>query len=119
MITIENNGADIVATNYWGTEHAARGLCYLSGNAGHWRLLVPRVVEHALSEMRAGKSVIIESSTVQEDSCDVVFDDRTAAPFSLSVDRRQIDRSMTSRSCQLTVWTEAGKVLTFPCEIRV
>jgi len=29
MITIDNEGADIKSTNYWATENASVGLCYL------------------------------------------------------------------------------------------
>lgn len=43
MITVQNDGPDIASTNYWESAHAARGLCYLSGNAGALRLLAPTV----------------------------------------------------------------------------
>jgi len=62
MISIGNEGDDIKSTNYWATEHMSVGLCYLSGNAGTWRLLVPEACEGALREMRTGKSATIEPS---------------------------------------------------------
>jgi len=43
ITTIENDGPDIVTTNYWTTEHEQRGLFYVSINAGTCRLLVPAV----------------------------------------------------------------------------
>lgn len=54
MIHIENQGAEIASTNYWDTPHAQRGFCYLSGNAGVWRLLVPEAQAALLAEMRTG-----------------------------------------------------------------
>jgi hypothetical protein len=33
MFTFENNGPEIVSTNYWLSEHAQRGYVYLSINA--------------------------------------------------------------------------------------
>ena len=53
---IRNAGADIAETDYWHTEHASVGLCYLSGNAGVWRLLVPEAAEGSLAEMRTSAS---------------------------------------------------------------
>ena len=43
LITIENNGPGILSTNYWGTPHAEKGYCYLSINAGAFRLLGPQL----------------------------------------------------------------------------
>ncbi len=61
VIEIQNKEAEIAFTNYWQIEHAARGLRYLSGNAGTWRLLVPSATESYLSEIRTGRSFTIES----------------------------------------------------------
>ena len=40
------------------TPHAARGLVYLSGNAGAWRLLVPPAAAAMLPEMQPGRAVL-------------------------------------------------------------
>ncbi len=63
--------------NFALTDHAAEGLCYLTGNAGVWRLLVPDAVAVSmLAEMRTGKIVRIEASVQAPDTCvDIVFDD--------------------------------------------
>lgn len=118
MITIENNGPDIRATNYWYTRQAAAGLCYLSGNAGAWRLLVPEVTEDMLSEMRTGQRATIEPSIQAAGCWDVVFEDGTDSPFALAIDRRQLDRAMDPGRCRLTVWTRRGKVLDLDCDVR-
>ena len=120
MFKIGNDGAAIASTDYWQTDHAAQGLCYLSGNAGHWRLLVPDMAETMLIDMRTGRSVTIEPSLHAPGQCwDVVFEDGTDSPFSVAVDKRQVDRTMQPGKARLTVWTRlVGKVLDLPCTVR-
>lgn len=117
---IANDGESIAATDYWDSEHANAGLCYLSGNAGVWRLLVPEAAELALPEMRTGRSAAIEDSLHEPGRCwDVVFDDGTSSPFSIAIDKRQVDRAMQPGATRLAVWTQRGKVLELPCVVRV
>lgn len=119
MITIRNAGADIIETDYWLTDHAAAGLCYLSGNAGVWRLLVPDMAESMLPEMRTGTSVTIEASMHDPRCWDIVFEDGTDAPFSLAIDKKQVDRKLENKPGRLTVWTRlGGRVLDLACEVR-
>lgn len=118
MILIDNNGRDIASTNFWQSEHALRGLCYLSGNDGAWRLLVPAASQYMLDEMRTGERAIIEPSIRNPACWDIVFDDGSDAPFSLSLDKRMVDRSMSPGDCVLTVWTADGKVLETTCLVR-
>lgn len=120
MITIGNKGPDIASTNYWESDHAAQGLCYLSGNAGTLRLLVPDMAESMLPEMKTGRSASIEPSVHKPGQCwDVVFEDGTDFPFSIAIDKRQVDRVLKPGDCRLAVWTRlGGKVLELPCAIR-
>ena len=85
MIEIANQGALIASTNYWQTEHANAGLCYLSGNAGAWRLLVPEAAQGLLAEMRTGLTASIEPSLHLTGNWDVVFEDGSDSPFSVSL----------------------------------
>jgi len=117
VLKIGNRGPEIEHTNYWESEHADGGLCYLSANAGTWRLLVPRSSEYMLAEMQTGTSVHIEPSIQAAQCWDVVFNDGSDAPFALAVDLRQIDRALDPGLCRLTVWTEAGQQLDFACEV--
>lgn len=39
-------------------------------------------------------------------------------PFSLAIDRRQIDRAMSPGLSLLTVWPGRGKVLDLECSVR-
>ena len=50
---------------------------------------------------------------------DIVFDDGTAMPFSIAIDKRQLDRTLTAGRGVLTVWVPTGKTLELPIEICV
>ena len=118
LVHIVNRGPDIETTNYWDTEHAHGGLCYLSGNAGVLRFLVPPGAEILLTEMRTGHSATIETSMHRVGLVDVVFEDGTETPFSVAIDPRQIERALTPGHCTLTVWISRGKILTLPCQVK-
>lgn len=119
MFLISNNGSELTSTNYWDSEHGRAGLCYLSGNAGAWRLLVPDALEHAIPEMLTGRSVTIEASIVERQAWDIVFEDGSQSPFALTLDRRMSDRRMKAGRCRISVWTRHGKAMELPCRIRV
>lgn len=119
LIEIANAGPAIRSTNYWQTAHARRGYCYLSGNAGTLRLLVPPATEHALPEMRTAKHVTIRSSTQR--LLDIVFDDGSDAPFVLTIDREMVDRLVrpVGRTVPFAVWTSAGLQIELLAEVRL
>lgn len=118
MITIDNDGPDIVHTNYWALPHAARGLIYVTANAGTLRVLVPPPAEYMLDEMRTGDRATVEPSVHDARCVDLVFDDGSDTPFSVAVDRQQFDRALTDGQCRLAVWTQAGKQLDLDCSIK-
>lgn len=118
MITIENDGQRLVKTNYWTLPHAERGFLYLSVNAGALRLLVPAGATHMLAEMRTGKSVTLEPSIREPQCIDIVFEDGTDAPFSVSLDRRQCDRALNSGPCRFMVYTPAGLQLDLQATVQ-
>lgn len=61
ILQLTNHGPLVVSSNYWDTEHAARGLLYLSINAGAFRLLVPHSARQAISDMRPGARHVVVS----------------------------------------------------------
>ena len=106
MITIRNEGQVIVSTSYWSTEHARRGLLYLSINAGACRLLVPAVVTlQLLSDLPPvgtpcdlARAVLSGRATYQ-----LAWDDGAPDPYVVEIDQRQCDR--------LLLRSENGRVL--------
>ena len=119
MITIGNNGQELAETNYWDSEHASAGFCYLSANAGALRLLVPEAAEGLLAEMRTGKRVLLEPSISSPGCIDIVFDDGTDEPFALAIDRQQIDRALTpATNVRFVIWTQRGPQAEFVAVIK-
>ena len=117
VFLIGNAGSEIVETNYWETERAAKGLCFVSGNAGVLRLLIPPLSEYFLVEISTGRSVTIEKSIAVRGNIDVVFEDGSPAPFFLSMSRRQFDRALKPGKSPIAVWTRLGKQLELSCSI--
>lgn len=123
LITIGNNGQKIVKTNYWQTKHAEKGFVYLSWNAGAGRLLVPKNQEHILDEMKTGVYVIVSRGKWNErDALELLFEDNTDAPYSISIVSDQTDRLLPETDqgggFVIAVWTENGKQLELPAKYR-
>lgn len=67
-----NDASRIVDTNYWDLPIAKTGLCYLSGFAGDWRLLLPSVHQQAVQEFSFVKRALIELSNRISGHIDIV-----------------------------------------------
>ena len=119
FIIIGNNGPELKSTNYWDSDLGRSGLCFLSGNGGSLRLLVPELAEAMLTEMRTGRSVTIEKSIVHHQAWDIIFEDGTPAPFALTLDKRMTDRAMHAGRCLMSIWTRRGKVMELPCRVSL
>lgn len=128
MIKIINDGQKLVSTNYWATEHCARGFAYLTINAGAARLLLPPALHPALADMRSAREVIISRGPLQppagrgQDGLELMFEDDSDAPFSLHMLMAQCDRALPANNqgggFDLVVYTEAGEQLRLPARYR-
>lgn len=94
MIEIVNDGSRIVSTTYWQTEHARRGMLYLSVNAGAFRLLVPSAIAAEAPEMcRGARYVLVTRGLYQgRDAIELLFEDGSDSPYAVHIDARQVDR---------------------------
>ena len=96
LLTIENNGAEIAATNYFESEYAIAGKVYLSVNAGVFRLLLPDNQIHMLEEISTGKEVVISigkwPEAAKQIAFELMFDDHSDSPFCLHFGSEQVDR---------------------------
>lgn len=99
VIYVKNDGPIIIDTNYWQTELAQRGLVFVSVNAGAFRLLMPQVMEAAIEEMKTADYVIITRGTwyppgsyPRQNAFELLFEDYSAAPYSIHVSMEQVDR---------------------------
>lgn len=132
MIEIENNGPEIIRTNYWQSEYSSRGLFYLSINAGAFRLLVPDSWVQETGEWMTAKEIIISRGPWPEkgklDALEILFEDYSESPYVVHLASEQIDRLPldTDRDrkdqpprWKFSVWTQKGKILEFPCRYRI
>ncbi|NBU84156.1 MAG: hypothetical protein EBS21_06065 [Sphingomonadaceae bacterium] len=99
LLTIENHGPLITASNYWTHEIAARGLLYLSINAGAARLMVPDSQRSAISDMRPGARHIVVSMLPVDQwqpgayCVEWMVEDGSDSPWSCHLSPGQIDRA--------------------------
>lgn len=124
---IENSGRSIASTDYWQSEAARAGYCYLSWNAGAARLLVPDACKHFLPEMRAAKYVIVSRGPWRDqggrDALELLFEDDSDSPFCLHLVAEQTDRLLPEDNqgggFVVTAWTREGEEFSLPGRYRV
>lgn len=109
MLTIENDGPDITAANFWETEQGRQGAFHLSINAGAFRLLVPDQHKNVIAEFKTAKDVILTRGpwpdSGQENAMELLFDDGSDDPYSIHLGQAQVDRWPLAE--------DAGRTLTF------
>jgi hypothetical protein len=125
LITIENNGPEIVSSNYWTSEYSAKGYVYLSINASAFRLLIPDNMK--IDGTLLAKEVIVSRGTWPDqgraDALELLFEDYSDSPFCLHIGTEQVDRMPAdtdrNKSFIFSVWTFAGKILEVPARYRI
>ncbi len=131
MITIQNDGPELVETNYWESEYARNGYVYLTINAGCFRLLVPDGKGIPVEDLKTGQVVLVTRGPWPEmgrhDALELLFEDYSDNPFCLHIVPEQVDRmpldSDRDRPGQPPKWTFAvytrgGKVHEAPARYR-
>jgi len=110
MLEIHNDEGDIVDTNYWDSEWAKRGLFYLSGNAGTFRLLVPPNFRSSINRMRRGaKHVVVSAGLMDGCKCiEWLFEDDSDNRIGIVIEDRAFDRRFsqddTRKEWKASVW---------------
>ena len=96
LISVHNDGPDIVETDYWATPNAAQGYFYLSINAGAFRLLVPEAHTAALRDWASAREVIISRGPWREggkgDAIEILIEDGSDSPYVIHMGTDQTDR---------------------------
>lgn len=132
LLKIENNGPELVDTNYWITEHAEKGFVYLSANAGCFRLLVPESSGISIPDMQNGAQYVILSRGPWTqhgnlDALEILFEDHSDNPLAIHILRDQadllptdteIDQHGQSQRWTIAVYTKNGKQLELPVRYR-
>lgn len=118
LVWFRNEASRIVETNYWNLRMAKSGICYLSGNAGNWRLLLPSIHREAVHEFSLVKRALIEPSINIAGHMDIVAIDGTTNPYCISIDKTMIDRPLVRKRGRLLVYTEQGLICNVPLKVR-
>ena len=123
LLEIQNNGQELVATNFWNSEIAKHGRFYLSFNAGALRVLLPDSTSHWLSEMRTAKTVdLCRYESIAGPVYDVIFDDGSSRPFSITTtvngSDRLLPRSEHNKRITISVWTKGADGMP-SCRLRL
>lgn len=116
FITIGNKEQAIISTNYWESEYAEKGLFFLSWNAGAARLLIPDSQKMCLREMKHAREVVISRGPWEahgnRDSLEIMWEDDSDNPFTLTILQQQSDRIVPVTDCEkpfaITAWTRKG-----------
>lgn len=122
LLVFENDGGEIIDTNYFDSLMGRAGMFYLSANAGVVRLLIPDNQVHVPAEMNTGELCVLTSGIYGgQSSVEVMFDDGTNTPFVLYLSADQSDFRVGSGRARntLTAWTRSGKVGAWPLHQRV
>ena len=95
-ITVENDGPQLVRTNYWDTPMASLGAFYVSVNANAIRLLVPKEHEHFIADMHTAHEVVATRgdwpAAKRKDALELMWEDGSDDPFAIHLSREQLDR---------------------------
>lgn len=130
VITIENHGPLITASNYWQSEYAAAGKLYVSCSAGAIRILVPPSARSMIEECRSSRHVILSRGPWPQaglsEAVELLFEDGTDSPFSLHLSPSSFDglpaEPEPGREWVVTLWTlkkgRPHKGLERPCRWR-
>lgn len=95
LLRLDNDGPRVRATNYWATQHAARGYCYLSINDGALRLLFPPAIARYLPDLAQARCAAVQIiGAPRVGVIHVVWEHDTGVPPYLTLDARQCDRAL-------------------------
>lgn len=127
MLHIINDGPAIRNTNFWDSEHARRGLFFLSWNAGSGRLMVPDSQRNMLKEMKTAEYLILSRGPWpmggKSEAYELLFEDHSDCPFSINIGHEQTDRlipkSEAGREFNFSIWTRDGLYLELKGRYRV
>ena len=126
MLTISNNPGDahVAETNFWASEYNARGLCYLSRHSKGLRLFVPTAhVSAWLPEIKTATYATLEppARTGYVNNIDVVFNDGTSCPFSISLDKnKQLDFKVLKENTKIIIYVgNLNDYIEMPCKIEL
>jgi hypothetical protein len=123
-LVIENNGQEILSSNFWDSDKSS---FFLSVNAGAARLLIPDSRIDEIQKMMTGRLVIISRGPcwprADKDAIEIMFDNGSNTPYSIQLMAEQTDdlipNSMHGNSLAFSAWGKnAVKIFERPAKFR-
>jgi len=116
FIIVQNNGKEVISSNYWESDLARAGKYYLSTNARSFRLLLPDSLRGFVDEMKTGRTIVVTvgpwpSLGVMSPCFEILFDDGSNSPFCLHMNVESTDGI-------LPIAEDAGMTATFSVWVR-
>jgi hypothetical protein len=117
MLNIQNDGARILATNFFETEQAKAGKFFVSVNAGALRLLIPAAHVQIVEEIEKAEYAILSRgpwpAEGQAEAVEILFEDHSDSPFALHLSRSSFDmlpaKPQAGKHWRLTAWVEGPR----------
>jgi hypothetical protein len=111
MITIENHGPLLLASNFWGSPWERAGDFVLSYSAGCFRLLVPQSRQAIVSALASVTKVFITRGQLDgEDTFELLFSDSTKTPLIIHISADRCvplpDNSLVAGEVMFAAYTE-------------
>jgi hypothetical protein len=95
LITVENDGAVILRSNYWTSDLAEAGKVFVSVNAGAIRVLLPRDRWGDLYAMRSSNYCVLSRgpwpAEGKPEAIEIMWDDKSDAPYCLTLSPESFD----------------------------
>ena len=123
---ITNRGPDITSTDYWDSTQADNGFFYLSWNAGHGRLLVPKPHEREIKYMASASMCIVSrglwTDQGNREAWELLFEDGSDSPYCVHLGVDMSDRLLPDSDqgggFNITLWTRKGLQGSLPGKYR-
>ena len=124
-IVTNDNGNEIVETNYFRPNFNPTNLFQLSYSGTCFHLLIPPKLKKTIKEMRTGKYAIISvgyHKLLKTEMIEIMFEDFTRTPYAIHISQCQstciIDSSFNNSKMVFKGYSENGKVLEMDVYIR-
>lgn len=94
-ITIANDGAAVVSSNYWTSDYARAGKLFASTNAGAVRLLLPPDYSELVREVRGAEYAVLSRGPWPEaglnEAVEIMWEDNSDSPYALHLSKESFD----------------------------
>ena len=124
MIFIDNNGTDIISTNYWHTKYGKKNFMYMSFKDGVFRLLVPDKLTPTINSCQSMELCTVSygklMGTIKDMMYEVNFNGQILLNVSLQHTNNMPSKLSHGNHFKLSVWdSKCNKLLERKCIFQV